>query len=72
VFSPDSEYICCGSSDGAVFIWNLNDPLRVESTLKEQETTVVVVTWQPAGNCLTTCDKNKKVKKYENNFWVFV
>jgi WD40 repeat protein len=61
VFSPDSEYITVGSSDGVVFIWNVNDPTRLETTLREHDSSVIAVAWQPAGNSLTTSDKNKRV-----------
>ena len=61
MFSPDSEYICVGSLDGAVYIWSVHDSSRLETTLREHEASVVAVAWQPAGNSLTTCDKNKKV-----------
>nr|CAD7450971.1 unnamed protein product [Timema bartmani] len=32
-FSPDGHYVSVGSSDGAVFIWNVTG--KVESILKE-------------------------------------
>lgn len=33
-YSPDSEYACCGSADGSVYIWDVNKN-KVEQTLKE-------------------------------------
>ena len=62
VFSPDSEYVSVGSADGSVFIWNVNDPSQPLRTLRgHDESVVVAVAWQPAGNSMTTCDKNKHV-----------
>ena len=61
-FSPDSEYICVGSVDGTVYIWNVNDSSKLETSLRgEHNSGVVSVAWQPAGNGLTTCDKSKNV-----------
>jgi len=62
-FSPDSEYVSVGSSDGSVYIWSISTPDKVEKVLQTggHEAPVVSVAWQPAGNGLTTCDKNKTV-----------
>ena len=35
-FSPDAEYVACGSSDGSVFIWNVAKN-KVEQVLKEHK-----------------------------------
>ena len=61
VFSPDSEYVCVGSNDGTVFIWNVNNPSRPETCLREHDSSVIAVAWQPAGNSLTSSDRNKRV-----------
>ena len=61
VFSPDSEYICVGSNDGTVFIWNVNNSSRLETSLREHDSSVIAVAWQPAGNSLTSSDRNKRV-----------
>lgn len=61
-FSPDSEYFSVGAASGTVYIWNVNDHTRLEKSLLGEHTSpVVAVAWQPAGNCLTTCDKAKTV-----------
>jgi len=62
-FSPDSEYICVGSANGSVFIWNVQNPSKLEKVLTTggHDSAVVAVAWQPAGNGLTTCDRNKTV-----------
>ena len=62
-FSPDSEYVSVGSADGSVYIWSVGTPAKVEKVLQTggHEAPVVSVAWQPAGNGLTTCDKNKTV-----------
>lgn len=36
VFSPDEKYVMAGSSDGTLFIWNV-DKNKVESQLKEHK-----------------------------------
>ena len=61
VFTPDSEYVSVGSQDGSVYIWSVKNPNRPETVLKEHNNVVVAVAWQPAGNCMTTCDKGKEV-----------
>ncbi len=61
VFSPDSEYVTVGSGNGEIFIWNVRTPTKLETTLKMRESVVVALSWQPAGNSLTSCDKNKNV-----------
>ena len=60
-FTPDSEYVSSGSANGKVYIWNVHDSSQVETVLVEHKSPVLAVAWQPAGNCLTTCDKNKTV-----------
>lgn len=60
-FSPDSEFIAAGSADGSVHIWSKQAPDCAKVVLSEHEASVVSVAWQPAGNCLTSCDKNKNV-----------
>ncbi|XP_067948246.1 autophagy-related protein 16-like [Watersipora subatra] len=60
-FSPDMEYVCCGSSDGSIYIWNVNKG-RVEKVLEKEHThTVIACSWHPAGNYLISCDNKKKV-----------
>lgn len=61
VFSPDSQYLTVGGANGNTYIWNVDDPSRTETVLKEHSAPVVAAAWQPAGNSLTTCDKNKNV-----------
>ena len=61
VLSPDAEYVTVGSADGSVFIWNVNRPDRLETRLQEHENVAIAAAWQPAGNCLVTCDKGKNV-----------
>ncbi|XP_040582414.1 LOW QUALITY PROTEIN: autophagy-related protein 16-1-like [Lepeophtheirus salmonis] len=59
-FSPDSEYVACGTSDGSIFIWKYNSS-NPERILKEFDSVVVAVAWQPSGNGLVSCDKNRNV-----------
>ena len=60
-FTPDSEYISVGSTNGKIFIWNVNDCSNVEKVLVEHTSPIISMAWQPAGNSLTSCDKNKTV-----------
>ncbi|XP_063243910.1 autophagy-related protein 16-1-like [Bacillus rossius redtenbacheri] len=59
-FSPDSNYIACGSSDGSVFIWNVASG-KVETVLKEHMSAVTAVSWHPYSSTLVSVDKAKKV-----------
>ncbi|XP_074657693.1 autophagy-related protein 16-1-like [Tubulanus polymorphus] len=59
-FSPDGEYVVCGSSDGSVFIWNARSG-KIEKVLKEHSHSVMSVNWHPAGSMILSCDKQKKV-----------
>lgn len=60
-FSPDSEYVIAGSSNGSVFIWNATTS-AVEKVLKNHHsTTVCVASWSPQGNVVASCEKNKKL-----------
>ena len=35
-FSPDGQYVICGSNDGAVYIWNANKG-KLEKVLREHK-----------------------------------
>ena len=43
--------------------WDLQNPSKLEKVLTTggHDSAVVAVAWQPAGNGLTTCDRNKTV-----------
>ncbi len=60
-FSPDSEYIAVGSSEGTVFIWSAANTEQPVKVLRKHTSSVVAVAWQPAGNGLMSCDRGKKV-----------
>jgi len=60
-FTPDSEYITVGAANGKIFIWSVHDNSKPETVLSEHTSPVLAAAWQPAGNSLTTCDKNKTV-----------
>ena len=60
-FSPDSDYIVSGSSNGFVFIWNKNTG-KVEKILKNQHSsTILACAWNFNGTILASCDRNKKL-----------
>ncbi|KAM3728243.1 Autophagic-related protein [Dirofilaria immitis] len=60
--SPGMEYIASGSSDGAIFIWNLKTT-KLEKTLQKggHERGVHSVSWHPKGNMLLSAGKEKTV-----------
>ena len=60
-FSPDSQFVSVGSSNGKIFIWNVEDCVNVEKVLVEHTSPIISLAWQPAGNSLTSCDKLKTV-----------
>ncbi|VDK63787.1 unnamed protein product [Onchocerca ochengi] len=60
--SPGMEYIASGSSDGAIFIWNLKTT-KLEKTLQKDghERGVHSVSWHPKGNMLLSAGKEKTI-----------
>ena len=60
-FSPDSEYITVGAANGKIYIWSVHDNSKPETVLPERSALVLAAARQPAGNSLTTFDKNKTV-----------
>ncbi|XP_066938381.1 autophagy-related protein 16 [Macrobrachium rosenbergii] len=60
VFSPDASYVAAGSSDGALFIWNVNSS-KLERVLKDHTSCVVACSWHPNGKALVSCDRTKRV-----------
>ncbi|CAG0919780.1 unnamed protein product [Notodromas monacha] len=58
--SPDCSLVAAGSSDGCVYVWNVSSG-RLEKVLREHGTSVIACTWQPGGNFLASCDKNKRI-----------
>ncbi|ELT97615.1 hypothetical protein CAPTEDRAFT_224280 [Capitella teleta] len=60
VFSPNGEFVMAGSSDGTVYIWNVAKN-RVEKALREHNHAVMACSWNPNGQSLLTCDKQKQV-----------
>ena len=61
VFSPASEYVACGSSDGTIFVWNLGSG-KIETVLKDQHHghNVITCAWNPSGKLFISCDKSKR------------
>ncbi|CAO3697135.1 unnamed protein product [Rhizopus microsporus] len=59
-FSPSGSYIAAGSSDGTLFIWNVNTG-KVEKMLKEHRSAICGVSWNPTGDHIFSAEKNKAV-----------
>ncbi|TPX35197.1 hypothetical protein SeMB42_g07202 [Synchytrium endobioticum] len=58
-FGPTGTYICSGSLDGTVFIWDA-DTGRVERTLREHRSAVCGTSWSPLGDStIYTAEKDK-------------
>ncbi|XP_065055783.1 autophagy-related protein 16-1-like [Rhopilema esculentum] len=57
-FSPDVQFVMCGSYDGGVYVWNARTD-KLEKTLREHKSSVVACAWHPNGSSLVTCDRNK-------------
>ncbi|XP_012971825.1 protein Atg16l2 isoform X3 [Mesocricetus auratus] len=61
VFSPDRSYALAGSSDGALYIWDV-DTGKLESSLQGPHCTAVnAVAWCFSGNHVVSVDQGRKV-----------
>ncbi|CAL8118817.1 unnamed protein product [Orchesella dallaii] len=58
-FSPDGQFIACGSADGPIYVWNVFEN-KLDSILKEHTTAVAAVHWHPKGISLLSVDRMKK------------
>jgi len=59
-FSPDAQFVMCGSYDGGVYVWNAKTN-QLEKVLREHKSAVVATAWHPNGTCMLSCDKNKHI-----------
>ncbi|KAJ1120474.1 hypothetical protein NDU88_008639 [Pleurodeles waltl] len=60
IFSPDGSYVMAGSSDGTLYIWNV-DKGNLEKSLNEQHrTSVNAVAWSLSGEYVASVDRAKK------------
>ncbi|XP_055479190.1 protein Atg16l2 isoform X4 [Psammomys obesus] len=61
VFSPDRSYALAGSSNGALYIWDVNTG-KLESSLQGPHCTAVnAVAWCISGNHVVSVDQGRKV-----------
>ena len=68
-FTPDSDHVSVGSANGNIYIWRTDDASRPHTVLSEHSAPVISLAWQPAGNSLTSCDKQKNVVVWAS-IWV--
>ncbi|XP_041114542.1 protein Atg16l2-like isoform X1 [Polyodon spathula] len=60
IFSPDGSYVTAGSSDGAVYVWNVNSGL-LETCLPEQHSSSVnAVSWSLSGEYVVSVDRSRR------------
>ncbi|CAF0892422.1 unnamed protein product, partial [Didymodactylos carnosus] len=59
VLSPDCTYVCAGSQDGSLIIWNTTNG-KVEKVLKDHSSMVMAVHWHPEGRFIASCEKQKR------------
>ncbi|KAL9892445.1 autophagy-related 16 isoform 4-T4 [Glossina fuscipes fuscipes] len=57
-FSANAQKIACGSTDGLIYLWNLDG--YVEATLKGHSAAVHAVSWSPTCNGLASVGKSKR------------
>ncbi|KAK1168179.1 autophagy-related protein 16-2-like isoform X1 [Acipenser oxyrinchus oxyrinchus] len=60
IFSPDGSYVTAGSSNGAVYVWNVNSGL-LETCLPEQHSSSVnAVSWSLSGEYVVSVDRSRR------------
>ncbi|CAG8495395.1 18414_t:CDS:10 [Acaulospora morrowiae] len=59
-FSPDGRYVAAGSLDGSIFYWNIQKS-KLEKVVKEQNSPICGVTWNPNGRQAFSADKDRTV-----------
>ncbi|XP_043359939.1 protein Atg16l2 isoform X2 [Dermochelys coriacea] len=61
IFSPDKSYALVGSSDGSLYLWNMESG-KLETILSgEHRASVNAVAWCFSGQCVVSVDQAKKV-----------
>uniref|UniRef100_A0A8C0IYZ8 Autophagy related 16 like 2 n=1 Tax=Chelonoidis abingdonii TaxID=106734 RepID=A0A8C0IYZ8_CHEAB len=61
IFSPDKSYVLVGSSDGSLYLWNMESG-KLETILSgEHRASVNAVAWCFSGQCVVSVDQAKKV-----------
>ncbi|XP_014256099.1 autophagy-related protein 16-1 isoform X2 [Cimex lectularius] len=59
VFSNTADFVCVGSNDGGVYVWNTASG-NLETVLKKHTCPVIAVSWHPFANYIASVDKSKK------------
>jgi len=66
-FSPDGQFVICGSQDGSIFVWD-RSTAKLDKILKEHTSSVVVCAWHPDGSSIISCDRNKCAIIWTNRY----
>uniref|UniRef100_A0A4W3HZA8 ATG16 autophagy related 16-like 1 (S. cerevisiae) n=1 Tax=Callorhinchus milii TaxID=7868 RepID=A0A4W3HZA8_CALMI len=59
-FSPDGKFVAAGSSDGVLYIWNVESGKVERSLGKHHSSSINAVAWSPSGEFVISADKGNR------------